>query len=128
MSTSRASSSTTPIPSAAPLVYFRNFNRMISPGDFVQAGDAVNLTPAGRKRFFLAYEKRMSDTITHPLFDYKVSYSPHGGLQVRDRRIPWTRVPTAPAWSFRPVRRLRRRAYRGVIVLPGGLGPEGRPS
>jgi len=58
-------------------------NRMISPADFVQAGDAVNLTPDGRKRFFLAYEKRMSDTITHPLFDYKVSYRRAIELQFR---------------------------------------------
>jgi CRISPR-associated protein Cas1 len=58
-------------------------NRMIAPGDFVQAGDAVNLTPTGRKRFFLAYEKRMSDTITHPLFDYKVSYRRAIELQFR---------------------------------------------
>ncbi|MBM3852818.1 MAG: CRISPR-associated endonuclease Cas1, partial [Verrucomicrobia bacterium] len=43
-------------------------NRLLSPADFVQAGPAVNLSPAGRKRFFLAYEKRLSDTITHPLF------------------------------------------------------------
>ncbi|HEY4245266.1 MAG TPA: CRISPR-associated endonuclease Cas1 [Lacunisphaera sp.] len=58
-------------------------NRMITPGDFVQAGEAVNLTPAGRKRFFLAYEKRMSDTVTHPLFDYKVSYRRAIELQLR---------------------------------------------
>jgi len=58
-------------------------NRMITPADFVQAGDAVNLTPAGRKRFFLVYEKRMSDTITHPLFDYKVSYRRAIELQFR---------------------------------------------
>lgn len=58
-------------------------NRMLAPGDFVQAGSAVNLTPAGRKRFFLAYEKRMSDTVTHPLFDYKVSYRRAIELQFR---------------------------------------------
>jgi CRISPR-associated protein Cas1 len=58
-------------------------NRMLSPGDFVQAGDAVNLTPTGRKRFFMAYEKRMSDTVTHPLFDYKVSYRRAIELQLR---------------------------------------------
>lgn len=58
-------------------------NRMLSPTDFVQAGDAVNLTPAGRKRFFMAYEKRMSDTVTHPLFDYKVSYRRAIELQLR---------------------------------------------
>jgi CRISPR-associated protein Cas1 len=58
-------------------------NRMLTPADFVSAGEAVNLTPAGRKRFFLAYEKRMSDTITHPLFDYKVSYRRAIELQFR---------------------------------------------
>lgn len=58
-------------------------NRMLSPADFVQAGEAVNLTPAGRKRFFMAYEKRMSDTVTHPLFDYKVSYRRAIELQLR---------------------------------------------
>ncbi|HEU5080090.1 MAG TPA: CRISPR-associated endonuclease Cas1 [Opitutaceae bacterium] len=58
-------------------------NRMLSPSDFVQAGEAVNLTPSGRKRFFLAYEKRMSDTVTHPLFDYKVSYRRAIELQFR---------------------------------------------
>lgn len=58
-------------------------NRMLAPTDFVRAGDAVNLTTAGRKRFFLAYEKRMSDTINHPLFDYKVSYRRALELQFR---------------------------------------------
>jgi len=39
-------SSTTPITKRGrPLVYFRNFNRMISPGDFVQAGDAGPISP-----------------------------------------------------------------------------------
>lgn len=58
-------------------------NRMVTPLDFVRAGDAVNLTPEGRKRFFLAYEKRLSDTVTHPLFDYKVSYRRAIELQFR---------------------------------------------
>ena len=57
--------------------------RMLGPSDFVQAGDAVNLTPTGRRRFFQAYEKRMSDTITHPIFDYKVSYRRAIELQFR---------------------------------------------
>jgi CRISP-associated protein Cas1 len=58
-------------------------NRMITPLDFVRAGEAVNLTPDGRKRFFLAYEKRLGDTVTHPLFDYKVSYRRAIELQFR---------------------------------------------
>jgi len=57
--------------------------RMVTPGDFVRAGDAVNLTPAGRKQFFLAYEQRLSSLLTHPLFDYKVSYRRALELQAR---------------------------------------------
>ncbi|MFM8419571.1 MAG: CRISPR-associated endonuclease Cas1 [Verrucomicrobiota bacterium] len=58
-------------------------NRMVTPSDFVSAGQSVNLTPAGRKRFFMAYEQRMSSLLTHPLFDYKVSYRRALELQAR---------------------------------------------
>lgn len=58
-------------------------NRMITPGHFVRAGDAVNLTPHGRKAFFHAYEQRMNALITHPVFDYKVSYRRVLELQAR---------------------------------------------
>jgi len=58
-------------------------NRMITPGHFVRAGDAVNLTPHGRKAFFNAYEQRMNALITHPVFDYKVSYRRVLELQAR---------------------------------------------
>lgn len=58
-------------------------NRMILPAHFVRAGDAVNLTPTGRKIFFQAYEQRMCSLITHPVFDYKVSYRRVLELQAR---------------------------------------------
>jgi CRISPR-associated protein Cas1 len=58
-------------------------NRMVTPDNFVSAGQAVNLTPAGRKKFFLAYEQRMSSLLTHPLFDYKISYRRALELQAR---------------------------------------------
>ncbi|MGH9340595.1 MAG: CRISPR-associated endonuclease Cas4g/Cas1g [Acidobacteriota bacterium] len=48
--------------------------RMVTPGDFVQTGPAVALTPRGRKGFFRAYALRMDTMVTHPLFDYRVSY------------------------------------------------------
>ena len=38
------------------------------------AGRAVALTAGGRKGFFRAYESRMDTLVTHPLFDYRVSY------------------------------------------------------
>jgi len=57
--------------------------RVIGPGDFVRAGDAVNLSAEGRKRFFSAYEQRLNTTIVHPVFDYQVSYRRALELQAR---------------------------------------------
>jgi len=47
---------------------------MVSARDFVRAGNAVALTAGGRKGFLRAYEMRMDTLVTHPLFDYRVSY------------------------------------------------------
>ena len=47
---------------------------MVTPQDFVQAGPGVALTPSGRKGFFRAYELRMDTLVTHPQFEYRVSY------------------------------------------------------
>jgi CRISPR-associated protein Cas1 len=57
--------------------------RMVTADDFVAAGQAVNLTPSGRKKFLLAYEQRMNSLLTHPLFEYKVSYRRALELQAR---------------------------------------------
>ncbi len=58
-------------------------NRVITEKDFVRAGQAVNLSAAGRKRFFQTYEQRMNSLLTHPVFDYKVSYRRALELQAR---------------------------------------------
>ena len=58
-------------------------NRVVTEKDFVRAGEAVNLSAPGRKRFFQTYEQRMSSLITHPLFEYKVSYRRALELQAR---------------------------------------------
>ncbi len=58
-------------------------NRVVTEKDFVRAGNAVNLSPAGRKRFFQVYEQRMGSLLTHPIFDYKVSYRRALELQAR---------------------------------------------
>lgn len=58
-------------------------NQVIHPKDFVRAGNAVNLTPAGRKKFFQTYEQRMSHLLTHPIFQYKVCYRRAIELQAR---------------------------------------------
>jgi len=57
--------------------------RMVSPQDFVQAGPGVALTPNGRKAFFRAYELRMDTLVTHPLFEYRVSYRRLLDIQAR---------------------------------------------
>ncbi len=47
---------------------------MLDPGDFVAAGPAVAMSPAGRKKFIQAFESRLDVEITHPIFGYRISY------------------------------------------------------
>ncbi len=49
-------------------------NGIITPKEFVQRGSSVALNPEGRKRFLAAYERRMDQLITHPIFNYRISY------------------------------------------------------
>jgi CRISPR-associated protein Cas1 len=48
--------------------------RMVTTADFIRSGPSVALKPSGRKGFFHAYELRMDTLVTHPLFEYRVSY------------------------------------------------------
>jgi len=51
------------------------FNKgMLSERDFINMGDRCNLTPAGRRSFIRMYESRLSQLVTHPVFNYRVSY------------------------------------------------------
>ncbi len=43
-------------------------------GDFIRAAGGVALTDTGRRAFLSAYERRMDQEITHPLFGYQVTY------------------------------------------------------
>lgn len=45
----------------------------VTPKDFVTGATGTALTPAGRKRFIGAFERRMSQEVTHPLFGYRLS-------------------------------------------------------
>lgn len=58
-------------------------NGMLTEKDFITSSHACGLTPAGRKTVFQAWERRLSDGVTHPLFGYKVSYRRAVELQVR---------------------------------------------
>ena len=56
---------------------------MVTERDFVKAGPSVALTASGRKAFFRAYEMRMDTLVTHPLFEYRVSYRRMLEIQAR---------------------------------------------
>jgi CRISPR-associated endonuclease Cas1/CRISPR-associated protein Cas4 len=45
----------------------------VGPGDFVVAATGTALAPAGRRRFMAAFERRLSQETTHPVFGYQVS-------------------------------------------------------
>lgn len=49
-------------------------NAVIQESDFVRAAGAVSLKQDARKRLILAFERRMDQLVTHPVFDYRISY------------------------------------------------------
>ncbi len=48
-------------------------NGEVKPEDFVTAGPAVNLKPHAKRAFIAAYERRLDQDVTHPVFGYRVS-------------------------------------------------------
>ena len=48
-------------------------NGEVQADDFVHNGPACALKPAGRKALIAAYERRLAQETTHPLFGYQVS-------------------------------------------------------
>jgi CRISPR-associated protein Cas1 len=46
----------------------------VGPSDFLRRGNAWALTEQGRKAVLRAYERRLEDLVTHPVFGYQVSY------------------------------------------------------
>jgi CRISPR-associated protein Cas1 len=57
--------------------------RMVAPDDFIRAGDAVTMSQKGRTGFIRAYEQRMDQLVTHPVFGYRISYRRVLEVQVR---------------------------------------------
>lgn len=47
---------------------------VVGPGDFLSRGVGVTLNSEGRKKFLRAWERRLAEHVTHPLFGYRVSY------------------------------------------------------
>ena len=58
-------------------------NDEIRASDFVVRSEGVALTDAGKKKVLGAYERRLDVEITHPVFDYKITYRRVFELQAR---------------------------------------------
>jgi len=58
-------------------------NGVLTESDFVRSHVGVSMKSPGRKRFIAAYERRMDQLVTHPVFGYRVSYRRVFELQAR---------------------------------------------
>jgi len=56
---------------------------MVTAADFTRSNAACILTPSGRKAFIRAYEARLDQLITHPLFEYRCSWRSVIRIQAR---------------------------------------------
>jgi CRISP-associated protein Cas1 len=77
-------------------------NKVVQHDDFVRAAGAVSLTPAARKRVIFAFERRMDQLVTHPVFDYRISY--RRVLEVQARllgRLLLGELPRYPEFRIR---------------------------
>jgi CRISPR-associated protein Cas1 len=62
-------------PLIADSIVLSAFNRgELQDGHFMQTAAGSAMTDAGRKAFFGAYGRRMGDVVTHPVFEYRLSY------------------------------------------------------
>lgn len=57
--------------------------REIQPNDFTESLGAYRLSDDGRKRFLQAFERKMNDEFTHPVFAYRCTYRRAIELQTR---------------------------------------------
>jgi CRISPR-associated protein Cas1 len=47
---------------------------VVQADDFVRAAGSVALAPRGRKAFLGAWERRLQQEVTHPVFGYRITY------------------------------------------------------
>lgn len=76
--------------------------QMVTGDDFLRVGESVTLTARGRKRFLKAYEQRMDQLVTHPIFGYRVSY--RRVLEIQARLLARTvtgELPDYPGFETR---------------------------
>ncbi len=77
-------------------------NGEVGSGDFLVRAGGVGLTASGRRAVLSAYERRLSTTIKHPVFGYRVSY--RRALEVQARLLgAWllSEVPDYVAFTTR---------------------------
>jgi CRISPR-associated protein Cas1 len=75
---------------------------VVRASDFIKRGGAVSMTEAGRTRLLRAYERRMDELVTHPLFGYRISY--RRVLEVQARllgRYLTGEIPEYPGFTTR---------------------------
>ena len=72
-------------------------NGQVAGRDFVRRGGAVALTAEGRKKVIAAYEARLDQEITHPLFGYRISY--RRTLEVQARLFAAVLLGEVPVYS-----------------------------
>ena len=58
-------------------------NGEVKPTDFVRSPVGTNLSDSGRKRFIASFERRLSQEVTHPMFDYRIEYRRLFEMQAR---------------------------------------------
>ncbi|KAM3099032.1 type I-D CRISPR-associated endonuclease Cas1d [Phormidesmis sp. 146-35] len=58
-------------------------NRELQPKDFTESLGAYLLSDGGRKTFLVAFERKLSDEFTHPVFGYRCTYRRSIELQAR---------------------------------------------
>jgi CRISPR-associated protein Cas1 len=77
-------------------------NEMLTPDDFLTWREACQLTEAGRKTFFQAYEQRRATVVTHPVYGYRMSYARM--LEVQARMLAAYVRGSVPAYTGFTVR------------------------
>ncbi len=77
-------------------------NGIVSSQDFVRGQGSVGLKPPARKRVIQAMQRRMDQLVTHPIFDYRLSY--RRVLEVQARllsRLLLGELPAYPGFKVR---------------------------
>ncbi|MFO0552465.1 MAG: CRISPR-associated endonuclease Cas1 [Polyangiaceae bacterium] len=75
---------------------------IVTPADFRVHPTGVSLEPPARRRFILAYQRRLEQIIAHPVFGYRITY--RAVLEVQARllgRVLTGEIPTYPAFRTR---------------------------